>query len=1680
MARRVLLAVVLFLTAWSWAAELTPAVHADDLDLARCGAFEGARALGVPTAETLGALLGLAPADPLPTWSTGPVPGRDRYFRIAFTHPIALGTLCTTYTGGRSADTLFQLGSGTAVALLKSDAAYPGDVTQDDDWLILPPGAVKTLPPGTVTRALRFADRRIQLPWANLEWGMEASEMGVTLLFRERYADALTLGNAKSGYTEKGQESWTAFWPEERPLAGVVNLAAKSVAARVQALKTGTAEHPTLALAAAWSKVADAPAGGPRALAFDAPAATRGVRLVAALAGTKNTLTGVIPLLPLGDGPIPSTKLPVAPYTFTYPMPQDGFIAINIDEKQTGAHIRRLIAETARLKGPVQEAWDLKDDNGAYVPPGAYAWHAITRPQLKLTYEGTVNNAGQPPWYAPVTGGGGWMADHCAPEAVCAVGDHLFMGTYGSEYGQAIIATDLNGHKVWAGGNTPADRVVTDGTYAYLVTPAGVTRVDPAHDFKMTRVADFSYTRDVPSVGTFYGNFDPDCGDAAVRGRDLFIAYNGVPLPWVQSTFTDDQVDLNRCLPMPRQEPAGFDMRNYTERQRFFAAFLTGSAPSSELAGWDGTPTNGALAGVYTVAFTKPMPVGSVLLADGAQKVYALKPGAALPGGNPDDMAPGDAGDEEDALDPTLWLLLDSPATPNQPVLAVAPKGGLLTTALRFKAPRISFSLVLNRRYTDIASTSTRVFTEGNEVGKHGWHAERPAKTPITADNPARLAWVWPTPVTLRGVTLVAPTHYGLTAVDVWIGPDDGDPKASLADDSQWRQAGYIQPRENYLNSPRTPTAANVDFGEVCTTRAVRMRVVAPDGARGFGNPIITGPHIASVGNLIAYSPLGDDTPLPPALNARLTQVTLPAPGDTGKGTVVRHVPVPRPTGLAVGPDGALYVASDRRVIAYPGADLTAAPREIIPAGGLVAPRMMAFDAAGLLYIVDAGPKQVKVFDPKTGKLVRALGTAGGAQLGPFDPTRLDEPVGLTIDRAGKVWVAEGSYQPKRVLRWNADGTLEKEFYGPTTYGGGGHMDPGDKSVINFCGMKFRMDWATRQWKLESRIWRPGLGASMASGAPDRVIYYQNRRYLAGDLDMTAFSDRPAVAVISIERNGVAVPIAAAGNLAAWSAVATTPELRAAYAKLDRTAIGFVWSDLNGDGLPQLAEVQTTPAQAMKNVNGIGEDLTFTFRVPGLRLRPTAIRPDGVPTYDMAKLEVSPPLDNYTLPLADGRTFIMANGLLAPDAKTWQWSYPDNYASVQLSNANPWGFANRPPGVLIGELRIMGHMTVGGEELFVTNGNHGDWYAFTRDGLLAAAIFGGPVGYGQRWWSMPEWIPGKTDLTDLRLTVEDFYGSICKADDGNVYAIAGKNHVSIVRVDGLAAMQRLNGACTVSVADLDAAKAWEVRRAALERARREPKIAHFAYTDKAPAIDGSLDDWPEAAFLTITEVRNEQGQVIKFSKAAVAFDDEKLYIAGTASDTSPLVNSALDLQRLFQYGDALEVNLGGDPKADPARTVPAPGDLRLLLARVKDANVAIAYHYHVPGAPAAERVTFTSPVGKETVDRIDLLKDAEISVTADAEKHVWTIEAAIPWKSLGLTRPQLGETWRGDVGVLESDPDGTATVRRTYWANTGQVILGDLPSEARVTPALWGELRAVEAGDALRFGGPDAGAAAEP
>lgn len=112
------------------------------------------------------------------------------------------------------------------------------------------------------------------------------------------------------------------------------------------------------------------------------------------------------------------------------------------------------------------------------------------------------------------------------------------------------------------------------------------------------------------------------------------------------------------------------------------------------------------------------------------------------------------------------------------------------------------------------------------------------------------------------------------------------------------------------------------------------------------------------------------------------------------------------PWGIAVGPDGSVYVTDtwNHRIQKF-----TADGRFIKTWGtfgqgetpeSFYGPRGLAVDAKGRVYVTDTGNKRVVVFDAD-GNYLTQFGSAG------FQPGQFDEPVGIALDRNGYVYVAD-------------------------------------------------------------------------------------------------------------------------------------------------------------------------------------------------------------------------------------------------------------------------------------------------------------------------------------------------------------------------------------------------------------------------------------------------------------------------------------------------------------------------------------------------------------------------------------------------------------------------------------------------------------------------------------------------
>ncbi|HVL67081.1 MAG TPA: Ig-like domain repeat protein, partial [Vicinamibacterales bacterium] len=142
--------------------------------------------------------------------------------------------------------------------------------------------------------------------------------------------------------------------------------------------------------------------------------------------------------------------------------------------------------------------------------------------------------------------------------------------------------------------------------------------------------------------------------------------------------------------------------------------------------------------------------------------------------------------------------------------------------------------------------------------------------------------------------------------------------------------------------------------------------------------------------------------------------------GDGGLATSASLTPI----GLAVDPGGHLYIADSahdrvRRVDAATGIITTVAGTGaggFSGDGGLAtnaqieAPRDIAIDAAGNLYIADTGNQRVRRVDAATGIITTLAGTGTAASTGSGGlavNASLNQPYGLTVDSAGNVYLTE-------------------------------------------------------------------------------------------------------------------------------------------------------------------------------------------------------------------------------------------------------------------------------------------------------------------------------------------------------------------------------------------------------------------------------------------------------------------------------------------------------------------------------------------------------------------------------------------------------------------------------------------------------------------------------------------------
>lgn len=803
---------------------------------------------------------------------------------------------------------------------------------------------------------------------------------------------------------------------------------------------------------------------------------------------------------------------------------------------------------------------------------------------------------------------------------------------------------------------------------------------------------------------------------------------------------------------------------------------------------------------------------------------------------------------------------------------------------------------------------------------------------------------------------------------------------------------------------------------------------------------------------------------------------------------IVQAATVQDPRGMVYDASGRLFVLSGTKLLR---ANATAKPTSrltivTVISEGLEDPFGVALDAAGNIYVSDHGSShQVKVFTP-AGKLIRKIGRAGKPGVGLYDKLHMNNPAGIAIDARNQLWVAEHDPLPKRVSVWTTDGKFVRAFYGPGKYGGGGMLDKHHKERFYYADeakgtLEFKLDWEKGKADLVAVLYRrtaKSLPMPFRAAAPEMALYRNGKRYFTNCFNTNPTSGH-ATAFIYIERDHVACPAAAIGLANQWGLLKTKPFLKLwpkgadPYGSLWRNdrinQALFIWGDASGDGKVQPDEVQLQHVP----VRGITvmDDLSFCVAQTNgkaMRFRPTGFTNAGVPLYEYAKGEVI--AEGVHGPKSSGGCQMLVDdsdeSVLTLGVEPFSpysvcgvkngkamWSYPNPWPGLHASH-----HAAKPdrPGQLIGVTRLLGsfikprNSEVG--PIWAVNGNMGNFFLMTRDGLFVATVF--KDSRQGRPWRMSVAKRGMS-LKGVTLHDENFWPSISQTPDGTIYAVDG-SHCSLVRLDGLDTLKRLAPMeVKVTPENLEASQQYVMEREALRQKTFGSGVLTGTIRRTALTVDGKLNDWNGASWVEI----DRRGAGANFNSNAqpynirgtIAVHGDRLYAAWKTNEKKLLINSGEMSNALFKTGGALDLMLAADVSADAKRRTPVAGDLRLLVTMVKGKTKALLYRPVVPGTPADKKIPFSSPWRTIAFDQVLDVSD-KVKLAGNKSGN---FEISIPLRVLGL-KPRAGMRMLGDIGILRGN--GSETTARTYWSNKATGITADVPSEAMLVPHLWGTI----------------------
>jgi hypothetical protein len=779
-------------------------------------------------------------------------------------------------------------------------------------------------------------------------------------------------------------------------------------------------------------------------------------------------------------------------------------------------------------------------------------------------------------------------------------------------------------------------------------------------------------------------------------------------------------------------------------------------------------------------------------------------------------------------------------------------------------------------------------------------------------------------------------------------------------------------------------------------------------------------------------------------------------------------IPIDKLGGIAFEPDGRLLVASGGAIKRYDvvndWANLNLTGGDVVVAASNLQSPKQIIEQDNEIYVTDWGTShQVKVFDAQSGKLVRTIGKPGGPQIGDYDEQRMAHPMGMCIDSKGVLWVAEDDFLPKRISRWDAKtGAFINAWYGPTQYGGGGFVDPADltrayyPSLGNMGGyglLEFKVDLATGQSKMTGVRYRfpdplndtildstdyptkpiffptdmipPGSHGGIA---PGQTFYFKGHQYFTDSYNGYWYV-QTSRSTLWILENGVCRPIACAGFVGRvdhrWSTL-NDPAVIAKIPPGPPDNIFYVWTDRHHDHAFHPEDIEFS--QLTTTTGPVGTifqpDLSILSSAP-FQLLSKDVDANGVPDYDLSQIK---PLSETP---GKGDVAMSPDGWLV----TGMTGYKDGQPRWTLATRDHKGTPPTGPGDLETPDRMLGYpvKSAQGEAgyLVARYSYMGEIYIYSTDGILVTTL--GADVRSKPVWPYPEEKLGMA-ITDLSFDSEQFWPFMFGLNDGNVYLSAGKWHASIVRLDGLDKVRRIDLG-KLDVTDQMMADAAAARD---QKVKDDAKLDQISAPSIQANVDGDLGEWPADGWAPITPTSSFQ----------VGLSGDKLVVAYRTDQKQLLLNSTSEFPYAFAQGGGLDLMLRTSGVNKDIN--PLPGDLRLFVTMKNGQPLAVLYRQKTADGQGTPQ-TFASPVGQVTFDDVE-----DVSANVEVAQSGSNYEFSVPLAVLGLNNPQ-GKTFQGDVGMVLSD--GAHARARIYWHDKADSMTSDLPSEARLNPGEWGRFK---------------------